>query len=50
MRPLGQSFGIAGELFGVSQETRIDEIEDRPQVAQVVLDRRPGQRDPRPRF
>ena len=48
MRPLGQAFGIAGELFGVAQQTRVDEIEDRPQVAQVILDRRAGQRDPRP--
>jgi len=46
MRTLGQSFGVAGELFGVAQETRVDEIENRPQVAQVILDRRPGQRDP----
>ena len=48
MGTLGQSFGIAGELFGVAQQTRVDEIEDRPQVAQVILDRRAGQRDPCP--
>ena len=45
--PLGQALGVAGELLGVAQQARIDEVEDRPQIAEVIFDRRSGQRDPR---
>ena len=33
------------ESFGRTQEAGIEEIEDRPQVAQIVFDRRAGQHD-----
>ncbi len=48
--PLGQPLRIARELPSIAQQARVQEIEDRPQVAQVILDRRSGQRDACPGF
>ena len=46
MRPLGQGLGGAAELLRASEQAGIDEVEDRPQVAEVVFHRRSGQGDP----
>src|SRR5215203_1295803 len=48
--PIGEAFGVAGELPCRPEQARVDEVEDRPQVAEAVLDRCPGQRDPGPRL
>ena len=47
VRPLGELLDEAGELLGRSQQSGIDEVEDRPEVAEPVLDRRAGQGDAR---
>ena len=46
VRPLGQGLGGAAELLRASEQAGIDEVEDRPQVAEVVFHRRSGQGDP----
>ena len=38
-------FGVAGELPGGAELPRVDEVEDRPQIAEAVLDRGAGQSD-----
>ena len=45
VRPVGEALDEVGELLGRPEQARIDEVEDRPQVAEAVLDRRAGQRD-----
>ena len=47
VRPLRQALGELRELIGRTQQARIDEIEDRPQIAQPVLDRRAGEGEAR---
>ena len=47
VRPVGEAFGERRELLRRSQQPGIDEVEDRPQVAEPVLDRRAGERDAR---
>ena len=42
---VGKLLGVARELLRVAQQPRIDEIEDRPKVTEVILDRRAGQCD-----
>ena len=46
-RPVGQALDEVRELPGRAEQTGIDEVEDRPQVAEPVLDRRAGQGDAR---
>ena len=43
----GQPLGELAELLGRAEQPRIEEVEDRPQIAEPVLDRRAGQRDAR---
>ena len=47
MRPVGEAFDEGRKLLRRSQQSRIDEVEDRPQVAEPILDRRAGQRNAR---
>src|SRR5207248_4883011 len=47
--PLCKLFREAGKLLRGSEQSRIDEVEDRPQIAQTIFNRRTGQRDSRPR-
>ena len=47
VRPVGELLGEGRELLGRSQQAGIDEIEDRPEIAEPILDRRAGQRDAR---
>ena len=48
--PLGEALGVAGELPRRAEQARVDEVEDRPEIAEAVLDRRAGQRDARLRL
>ena len=43
--PLRQPLGEARELLRRSQQPGVDEVEDGPQIAEPVLDRRAGERD-----
>ena len=47
LRPVGEALDEGRELLGRAQQAGIDEVEDRPQVAEPVLDRRAGERDAR---
>src|SRR5262249_48056508 len=44
-RRLAEAFYEARELLGGPQQSGIDEVEDGPQIANTVFDRRAGQRD-----
>src|SRR5262249_27553582 len=46
--PLGEALYKSSELFPRSQQTGINEIEYRPEVAESVFDRRARQSDARP--
>ena len=50
VRATGEPFDEGRERFGRPQQPRIDEVEDRPQVAEPVLDGRTGQGDARVGF
>ena len=43
LRPVGEALDEGRKLLRRSQQSGIDEVEDRPQVAEPVLDRRAGQ-------
>ena len=43
----GEPFGEVGELLGPAEQAGVEEIEQRPQVGQPVLDRRAGEGDAR---
>ncbi len=43
MRSIGEAFDERRKLLRRSQQSGIDEVEDRPQVAEPVLDGRTGQ-------
>ena len=45
MRPVGEAFDEGRKLLRRSQQSRIDEVEDRPEVAEPILDGRAGQRN-----
>ena len=48
MDPPAQPPGESGEFRARPEQPRVDEIEDGPQIGEPVLDRGPGQDDPRP--
>ena len=45
VRPVGKALDEVGELFRRSQQPRIDEIENGPEIAEAVLDGGAGQRE-----
>ena len=47
---LREGFGVALELLGRAEQARIEKIEDRPQIAEMIFDRRAGERDSGARF
>ena len=47
LRPVGEAFDEGRKLLRRSQQSGIDEVEDRPQIAEPVLDGRAGQCDAR---
>ena len=44
-----EPLGERRELLARSEQARVEEVEDRPEIAKPVLDRRAGERDARPR-
>src|SRR2546430_16954828 len=50
VRAVGQPLGERGELACRAQQARVEEVVDRPEVAETVLDGRAGERDARVRL
>src|SRR5262249_10856249 len=48
--PVGEAFDVGGKLLRRAQESGINEIEDRPQIAQSVLNGRAGESNTRLRL